>query len=237
MSEDGLDLDTIIALEGRITAALDRIAGAAAANAVAAQSAGEPSGELQAQTETLAGELAEAKTKAEEFGSELSEALSQIEGLSSKLSDAEAAQEALRSELDASKAALAEAHEQAGDAGELATAQEKADRLRTERDEIRQERNALAEELDAYRSAAAGEPAALLQALRDLRRANAALRESSETLRKSAMAGAGAPAPESFDAAIAAELLSLQAERAADAAEMQLILDELRPMTEGAANA
>lgn len=211
MSEDGLDLDAVIALEGRITAALDRIAGAAAVNAVAAQSA----------EETAA----------------LADAQARVEELNQELAAAKDAQEALQAEVTAAKAALSDVPAADDNAAELATLQEKTERLRGERASLRDERDGLAEELDAYRSAANGEPGGLLTALRDLRQANVALRQSCETLRKAAAQEAGAPSPDALDTAMAAELLSMQAERAADAAEMRLILDELRPMTEGAGDA
>ena len=250
MAEDGLELDSIIALEGRITAALDRIAGAAAANAVAAKGA-DDAGDLAAataQSDALATELSEVSGRVETLEAELAAAQARADGLETELAAAQAAQDGmraetdaaageLRAELEAAQAALAAAEAQDGDADTLAELQEKADRLRSERDETRAARDGLAEELDAYRSAALGEPAALVQALRSLRGANAALRDSCEDLRKSAMTGDVAPSADSLDAAMAAEILSLRAERAADAAEMQLILDELRPLTEGAANA
>lgn len=203
--DDGPDLDAIIALESRITAALDRIAGAAAVNAVAAQSAGpDPRvADLEAQIETLKTDLAEAQAAA-----------------------------GAGSGLDPS--------DMAPDQGtETELLRQKAERLRSERNAIRDERDALAEELDRYRSGVEGGPAGLLSALRDLRRANADLRSECETLRQAAVAGADAPSPDTLNAAMAAELLSLRAERAADAAEMRLILDELTPMTQasGAADA
>lgn len=214
MSEDGLDLDTIIALEGRITAALDRIAGAAAVNAVAAQGADD------------AAALAEAQARADGLATELSEAQARADAVAEELATAQDGRARLEIELAA-------AQEGASDAQELGLLREKTERLRQERGALREERDGLAEELDMFRSASGGEPAALLKALRDLRQANAALRDRCEELRKAAVDAAGAPPPDTLDAAMAAELLSMRAERAADAAEMQLILDELRPMTEG----
>lgn len=204
--DDGPDLDAIIALESRITAALDRIAGAAAVNAVAAQSAG---------PDPRVAELEE-----------------QVETLTAAVAEAEAARDGLASDLEAAQST-------ADEGAELDVQREKAERLRGERDAIRDERDGLAEELDRYRSGAEGGPSGLLSALRELRRANAELRSECEILRQGAVAGADAPSPDTLNAAMAAELLSLRAERAADAAEMQLILDELTPMTQanGAADA
>jgi len=230
MSEDSPDLETIFALENRITAALDRIAGAAAVNAVAAQSAddGSAAAELQARVEALSEELTAATARAEGLSDELAAAQSGRQA-------AEDAQAALETELKATKDSLVAAETASADTDALAVAEEKANRLRGERDAIRAERDTLAEELDAFRSAASGEPAALVAAFRAMRQANADLRSANESLRQGAARGtAGADA---IDAAMASEVLSLRAERAADAAEMQLILEELRPMTEGVGNA
>ncbi|MEM1273823.1 MAG: hypothetical protein AAGF88_08400 [Pseudomonadota bacterium] len=221
MSEDRVDLDTIIALESRINAALDRISGAVAVQVVVAANP-EPDPALvaaEARIEALSADLAAAQAAAEDQA-----------GLAAEI-------ERLTAELGGDQAA-------GGEAEELALLRERADRLRAERNAIREERDALAEELDSYRSGSAApaeqavsEMPELVSALRDLRTANAELSRQSEAMRHAAAAGDGAPPPDTLNAAMAAELLSLRAERAADAAEMQLILDELRPLTEGTQDA
>lgn len=224
-TDNGPDLDTINQLQGRITAALDRIAGAAAANAVAAQSP-EPDPrvvELEAKVQELTAAVTAAETVAAEAETARADAAVELENLKQAQEEASAR---VASDQNTEMEAL----------------RGKADRLRDERNAIRDERDTLAEELDGYRNGTASGaeesgPAGLLQAIRDLRQANSDLRAESEGLRQSAVAGEGAPAPDTLNAAMAAELLSLRAERAADAAEMQLILDELAQMTEGAADA
>ncbi|MEM9320664.1 MAG: hypothetical protein AAGA70_16900 [Pseudomonadota bacterium] len=212
ISEDRVELDTIIGLESRITAALDRIAGAAAANAVAAAANAAPDPAL-------------------------AEAEARIDALSAELSAASDARAAADAEAERLRGELATVQASAADASAMQHLREKADRLRNERNTIRDERDKMAEELDAFHAGATGqaekqEAAEMLAALRELRQANEDLRAQSEAMRQAAASGEGAPAPETLNAAMAAELLSLRAERAADAAEMQIILDELRPLSE-----
>ncbi|MEL6839704.1 MAG: hypothetical protein AAFP85_10450 [Pseudomonadota bacterium] len=65
--------------------------------------------------------------------------------------------------------------------------------------------------------------------LQRLRAANAQMREMNAQLRQAVTEGL---APELVDAAVAAEIEALQAQRAADAAEITAILAELKPMVE-----
>lgn len=73
--------------------------------------------------------------------------------------------------------------------------------------------------------------AALDAAVQALRAANARLLETNEALRHAATAGAS---PDVYDAALAAEIAALKADRAAEAAEMDTIIAELKPMIAGA---
>ena len=70
--------------------------------------------------------------------------------------------------------------------------------------------------------------------LQRLRAANAQLREMNTQLRQAVTEGL---APELVDAAVAAEIEALQAQRAADAAEVTAILAELKPLIEEAPHA
>ena len=70
--------------------------------------------------------------------------------------------------------------------------------------------------------------------LQTLRASNRALREMNTKLRDAVTRGM---TPELHDAAAAAELDALAAQRAADVAEMDAILAELKPLITGAANA
>jgi len=73
--------------------------------------------------------------------------------------------------------------------------------------------------------------AALDEELQKLRAANLSLREMNDKLRA---AGSGGVSPELHDASLAAEVAALEAQRAADMAEMDVIIAELRPLiTEG----
>lgn len=70
--------------------------------------------------------------------------------------------------------------------------------------------------------------------LQRLRASNVQLREMNAKLRDAVTTGL---APELHDAAIAAELEALQAQRAADAAEVDAILDVLKPLIEETSHA
>ncbi|MEL6684943.1 MAG: hypothetical protein AAFN63_12585 [Pseudomonadota bacterium] len=75
---------------------------------------------------------------------------------------------------------------------------------------------------------------ALDEELQRLRASNVQLREMNAKLRDTVTSGL---APELHDAAIAAELEALQAQRAADAAEVDAIIDTLKPLIEETSNA
>ncbi|MBF9036514.1 hypothetical protein HKCCE2091_19925, partial [Rhodobacterales bacterium HKCCE2091] len=168
--------------------------------------------------------------------------------------DAVAAEAPAPAEAAPEEAAPAGAAEDAApsEAGvdQVALLRQRVQRLRDERNKIRDERDELAEELDSYRlggapassgaaedAAAADTPEDLIAALRDLRAANAELAERSEAMRQAAVAGEGAPGPDLLNAAMAAELLSLRAEKAANAVEMDRILSDMRPLVAGGADA
>jgi len=65
--------------------------------------------------------------------------------------------------------------------------------------------------------------------LQQLRASNVQLREMNTKLRETVTTGL---APELLDAAVATELEALRAQRSADAAEVDAILDELKPLIE-----
>jgi Spy/CpxP family protein refolding chaperone len=70
--------------------------------------------------------------------------------------------------------------------------------------------------------------------LQQLRASNVQLREMNTKLREAVTSGL---APELHSEAVAAEIAALHAQRSADAAEMDAILTELKPLIEEAANA
>ena len=70
--------------------------------------------------------------------------------------------------------------------------------------------------------------------LQQLRASNVQLREMNVALRETVTKGL---APELHNAAMTAEMEALQAQRSADAAEVDAILDELKPLIEESANA
>jgi len=70
--------------------------------------------------------------------------------------------------------------------------------------------------------------------LQQLRASNVQLREMNTQLREAVTTGL---APELHDAAVAAEITALNAQRSADAAEVDAILAELKPLIEEASHA
>jgi len=70
--------------------------------------------------------------------------------------------------------------------------------------------------------------------LQQLRASNVQLRDMNATLRETVTTGL---APELLDAAVNAELEALNAQRSADAAEVDAILDELKPLIEETSHA
>lgn len=70
--------------------------------------------------------------------------------------------------------------------------------------------------------------------LQQLRASNVQLREMNTKLRETVTTGL---APELHDAAVAAEMEALSAQRSADAAEVDAILDELKPLIEETSHA
>lgn len=70
--------------------------------------------------------------------------------------------------------------------------------------------------------------------LQQLRASNVQLREMNAKLRETVTTGL---APELYDAAVAAEMEALSAQRSADAAEVDAILDELKPLIEETSHA
>ncbi|MEJ8560348.1 hypothetical protein QTO30_03245 [Yoonia sp. GPGPB17] len=70
--------------------------------------------------------------------------------------------------------------------------------------------------------------------LQQLRASNVQLREMNTRLRETVTAGL---APELHDAAVTTEMEALHVQRSADAAEVEAILDELKPLIEEASHA
>jgi len=109
-------------------------------------------------------------------------------------------------------------------------------RLREERNVVREERDSLREQLDDASdlvAASAGDSADPQAELRQMRAANQDLRDGLDELREEF--ARGGHDPDLIAAALSAELETLKAERAADAAEARAILSEMRPMLEGGA--
>jgi len=248
------DLDQIAALEHRITSALDRIARGAAARAVSPA----PTEDMTEMEERLAAmsaalEETQAALQSEQSANaDLTERLRALEA--ARQADADQASRdlaAMQEQLDAAQSATPEP-----DAGaSLADLQAELDRhrevesvlrrriarLRDERKASRSETNQVREQLeevegkldqlqaltDASAPSASGE-------LARLRESNRTLRDTVDELRE-ALAGDGAPDADLVTSALAAELESLKADRAAEAAEARAILSEIRPVLQGGA--
>jgi len=243
------DLDQIAALEERITSALDRIAhGVAARKAAPSVGADEGRGEMAERLAALSAALEEtqgALASEQAAHAELSDRLRAVEA--ARKADADEAARELTKARDTASAAAAnvplpdEGAIQALEA-EVQRRQEVEDvlrrriqRLREERNGYRAERTEAREQLDEVQGkldqleAIAGPGGGAAKEMTRLRQSNRALRDTIEEMRE----GIGNDAVANSDlvtAALAAELESLRAERAADAAEAQAILAEIRPV-------
>ena len=243
------DLDQIAALEERITSALDRIAhGVAARKAAPAVGSDEGRGEMAERLAALSAALEEtqgALASEQATHAELSDRLRAVEA--ARKADADEAARELTKARDAASAAAAivplpdEGAIQALEA-EVQRRQEVEDvlrrriqRLREERNGYRAERTEAREQLDEVQGkldqleAIAGPGGGAAKEMTRLRQSNRSLRDTIEEMRE----GIGNDAVANSDlvtAALAAELESLRAERAADAAEAQAILAEIRPV-------
>jgi len=246
------DLEQIAALEGRITTALDRIAqGMAARKGAGPAGTGEDAAEMAERLAALSAALEETQA-----------ALASEQATHAELSDRLRAVEAAR-KADADEAAreLAKAREAAASAieaappddgamaaleAEVARRQEVEDvlrrriqRLRKDRDRYRVECSEAQEQLDEMQGKLAeleaisgADGGSATKELTRLRQSNRALRDTIEEMRE----GIGDDAVANNDlvtASLAAELESLRAERAADAAEARAILAEIRPVLDG----
>ncbi len=258
---DKTDLDQIAALEERITAALDRISAGMAARG---KSASEPTDDedtvraaeaASARIEELGNALAEAQAtlSAEQTAhADLNERMRALEA--ARQADADEAGRkisGLEKDLEEARAAGAGSEELPEEVQQdLERRREVEDvlrrrlaRVRTERSAAREERNEAREQLDealgkldqAQAKIDSGAPGVSSELAR-LRDSNRVLRETIEELRES-IDGADVDG-DLVSSALAAELESLRAERASEAAEARAILAEIRPVLEGgAANA
>lgn len=239
------DLDQIAALEERITSALDRIAqGVAARRAGPADGVAEGQAELVERAAALSAALEEtqAALAAEQTAhAELSERLRAVEAARKADAD-EAARELAKARDTAAETPPPDAGEIQALEAELQRRQEVEDVLRRRIQRLREERNGYRAELAEAREqldiaqgrldqfeAIAGQEGGAARELTRLAQSNRALRDTIEEMRE----GIGNDAVANGDlvtAALAAELESLRAERAADAAEAQAILAEIRPV-------
>ena len=248
------DLEQIAALEHRITTALDRIArGVAARAATPAPAAAQDSSEMEERLAALSAALEETQAalqSEQSANADLNERLRAVE--SARQADADQASR----ELAALQDQLAQVPDTAPEEGqsreeleaELARQREvesvlrrRITRLREERKTARAEYNEAREQLEEVEG-----KLDQLQALTDasapsatgelawLRNSNRTLRDTIDELRE-AMAGDGAPDDDLVTSALAAELESLKADRAAEAAEARAILSEIRPVLQGGA--
>ena len=250
------DLEQIAALEHRITSALDRIARGVAARAGSAVQ-NEDSSEMEERLSALAAAL-------EETQAALQTEQSANADLTEHARAVEAARQADADQAARDKADLQEllaAAQNAEPVAETETGSSRADleaeldrhrevesvlrrriaRLREERKTARSEYNEVREHLeeaegkldqlqaltDASAPSASGE-------LARLRESNRTLRDTIDELRE-AMAGDGTIDDDLVTSALAAELESLKADRAAEAAEARAILSEIRPVLQGGA--
>lgn len=247
------DLEQIAALEHRITSALDRIARGVAMRA-AAPAPAEDTSALQEQLAALTVALEETQTalqSEQSANADLNERLHAVEA--ARQADADQASRditALQEQVNTTPEAPPE------DDGpgredlltELTNQREvesvlrrRIARLREERKTSRNEYNEARERLEEVEGkldqlqalADASAPSASGELAR-LRESNRVLRDTIEELRE-AMAGDGAPDEDLVTSALAAELESLKADRAAEAAEARAILSEIRPVLQGGA--
>jgi len=250
------DLDQIAALEHRITSAFDRIARGVAARAAA------PVAAPVVDTSELEDQLAALSAALEETQAALQSEQSANADLNDRLRALEAARQAdadqagreraaLQDQVQAAQAAIPEPAVEDGPSradleAELEGHREvesvlrrRISRLREERKASRADYNQVREQLeevegkldqlqalvDASAPSASGE-------LARLRESNRTLRDTIDELRE-ALEGDGAPEQDLVTSALAAELESLKADRAAEASEARAILSELRPVLQG----
>lgn len=248
------DLEQIAALEHRITSALDRIARGVAARA-ALPAAGEDTDALTERLAALSAALEETQTalqSEQSANADLNERLRAVEA--ARQADADQASRemtALQAQLDAAQTAapVAETGPSREDLqSELdgyreveSVLRRRIARLREERQTSRVEMNQVREQLeevegkldqlqalvDASAPSASGE-------LARLRESNRTLRDTIDELRE-ALTGDGVADEDLVTSALAAELESLKADRAAEAAEARAILSEIRPVLQGGA--
>jgi len=243
------DLEQIAALEERITSALDRIAhGMAARKDAPPPAAAEDSDDMAERMAALSAALEETQATLaleQSAHAELSDRLRAVEAARKADAD-EAARELTKArELAAAPAAEAAAPDDGAVAAleaEVQRRQEVEDvlrrriqRLREERNAYRAERTEAKEQLDDVQGrldqmeVIAGPGGGSAKEMTRLRQSNRALRDTIEEMRE----GIGNDAVANSDlvtASLAAELESLRAERAADAAEASAILAEIRPV-------
>jgi chromosome segregation ATPase len=244
------DLDQIAALEERITSALDRIAqGMAARKGAGLAGTGEDAVEMAERLAALSAALEEtqaALASEQATHAELSDRLRAVEAARKADADEAARELAMAREASAAPVSDGAAPDEAAIAAleaEVERRQEVEDvlrrriqRLRKDRDSYREERIEVQEQLDDVQgkfaqleaiSGPGGGGAA--KELTRLRQSNRALRDTIEEMRE----GIGNDTVANSDlvtASLAAELESLRAERAADAAEARAILAEIRPV-------
>lgn len=256
MSES-TDLDQIAALEERIAVALDRIA-----QGVAARNAGAPEAVPAGPGDESAGEMAERVAALSAALEETQAALAAEQAAHAELGDRlRAVEGARKADADEAAREIARARELAGAAAdgnragqdaeaadahdsELERQQEienvlrrRIQRLRKERNTFLAERTEAREHLDVVQGkldeleAIAGPEGGVSKELTRLRQSNSALRDTIEEMREGISDDAVANG-DLVTAALAAELESLRAERASEAAEARAILAEIRPVLE-----
>lgn len=183
---------------------------------------------------------------------ELTAARAEIASLTERLSAAETTPAAATGDLDALRS-RAETAEQAQAAAEKRVERLEHDisekqaeygvlsrqgrRIRGERNQLAEERDRLQDEMDEMErklTLLEANPNAAVdpEEMRNLRSSNLDLRNTLADLRAEIEAG-GAVDGDLISEALKAELQSLKAERASEAAEAQAILQEMRPMLEG----
>jgi chromosome segregation ATPase len=249
------DLEQIAALEHRITTALDRIArGVAARTAAPAPTATADTSELEERLAALSAALEETQAalqSEQNANADLNERLRAVE--SARQADADQANRdiaELQAQLNSAPEPAAEPDgpDREELEAELARQREvesvlrrRIARLREERKTVRAEFNEVRDQLEevegkldqlqALTDASAPSASGELARLRD---SNRALRDTIEELRE-AIAAEGPPDDDLVTSALAAELESLKADRAAEAAEARAILSEIRPVLQGGA--
>ena len=242
---DSAEFEKLTALEGRLARALDSIAAGVAQRG---ESADRETAELNERIVALEGRLADTQTAlaeaqaaqpSEDADAQLSRLAAEVGEKDGRISELEAALETSRAAAADATRAAADAKDQvqasvADDASaelqrEIALLNRRVDRARADRDAAMEARDAAQDRADEAREGGAREPDARVLGLRaELR----AVKTHADTLAAQLEAARGGSLGDA-DTALAEEAAALRALRAADAAGLSRILDDIANAAEG----